>query len=217
MESITIYAYSIAKSPLSLAECHEKLWPERLEQLSRFPEQSQQHSLAGDLLALMAYRTAYPADAFPPERAVTPAGKPYFPARPEFHYSVSHSDEWAVCAVGAVPLGVDIQVERPVRPAVFRALSAAEQAELDRLEERELLPAFFDVWCLKEAYTKAIGLGLQARFRDFSVSRNMEISVPGFSVALPPFWDCRYHLGVCAQATTMPGLRLQLVEKTALF
>lgn len=71
MESITIYAYSTAKLPLSLAECHEILWPERLEQLSRFPEQSQQHSLAGDLLALMAYRAAYPADAFPPERAVT--------------------------------------------------------------------------------------------------------------------------------------------------
>ena len=128
MESITIYAYSTAKLPLSLAKYHEKLWPERLEQLSRFPKQRQQHSLAGDLLALMAYRTAYPADAFPPERSVTPAGKPYFPARPEFHYSVSHSGEWAVCAVGAVPLGVDIQVERPVRPAVFRALSATEQA-----------------------------------------------------------------------------------------
>ena len=211
MESITIYAYSTAKSPLSLAEYHEKLWPERLEQLSRFPEQSQQHSLAGDLLALMAYRAAYPAAAFPPE------GKPYFPARPAFHYSISHSGEWVVCAVGAVPLGVDIQVERPVRPAVFRALSAAEQAELDGLAERERLPAFFDVWCLKEAYTKAIGLGLQARFRDFSVSKKAEISVPGSSVALPAFWDCRYHLGVCAQATTMPGLRLQLVEKTALF
>ena len=119
--------------------------------------------------------------------------------------------------MGAVPLGVDIQVERPVRPAVFRALSAAEQAELDGLAERERLPAFFDVWCLKEAYTKAIGLGLQARFRDFSVSKKAEISVPGFSVSLPHFWDCLYHLGVCAQATTMPGLRLQLVEKTALF
>lgn len=217
MESITIYAYSTAKSPLSLAECHEKLCPERLEQLSRFPEQSQQHSLAGDLLALMAYRTAYPADAFPPERSVTPEGKPFFPAHPEFHYSISHSGEWAVCAVGAVPLGVDIQVERPVRPAVFRALSAAEQAELDGLAERERLSAFFDVWCLKEAYSKAIGLGLQARFRDFSVSKKARISVPGFSVALPSFWDCRYHLGVCVQATTMPEFRLQLVEKTALF
>lgn len=216
MESITIYAYSTEKSPLSLAECHETLWPERLEQLSRFPEQSQQHSLAGDLLALMAYRTAYPADAFPPERAVTAEGKPYFPARPTFHYSISHSGEWVVCAVGAAPLGVDIQVERPVRSAVFRALSAAEQAELDELEERERFPAFFDVWCLKEAYAKAIGLGLQAGFRDFSVSRKAEISVSDFSVALPPFWDCRYHLGVCAQVATMPELRLQLVEKAAL-
>lgn len=216
MEPITIYAYSIAKSPLSLAECHEKLCPERLEQLSRFPEQSQQHSLAGDLLALMAYRTAYPADAFPPERSVTPEGKPFFPARPEFHYSISHSGEWVVCAVGAVPLGVDIQVERPVRPVVFRALSAAEQAELDGLEERERLSAFFDVWCLKEAYSKAIGLGLKARFRDFSVSKKAEISVPCFSVALPRFGDCRYHLGICAQTVPMPRLQLQVVEKREL-
>lgn len=216
MEPITIYAYSIAKSPLSLAACHEKLWPERLEQLSRFPEQSQQHSLAGDLMTMTAYRTVYPADVFPPKRAVTPEGKPYFPTRPEFHYSISHSGEWVVCAVGAVPLGVDIQVERPVRPAVFRALSAAEQAELDGLEERERLPAFFDVWCLKEAYSKAIGLGLQARFRDFSVSKKANISVAGFSVALAHFWDCRYHLGVCARAVPMPGLRLQIIEKTEL-
>ena len=217
MEPITIYAYQITKSPLSLAECQKMLSTERLEQLSRFPEQSQQHSLAGDLLAMMAYRSTFPEDAFPPERAVTPEGKPYFPARPAFHYSISHSGEWVVCAVGVVPLGVDIQVERPVRPAVFRALSAAERAELDGLEEQERLPAFFDVWCLKEAYSKTIGLGLQARFRDFSVSRKAKVSVPVFSVALPPFWDCRYHLGVWVQETTLPVLRMQLVEKTALF
>ena len=102
MEPITIYAYPVTKLPFSLAECQEKLSPERLEQLSKFPEQSRQHSLAGDLLAMTAYRKAYPGDLFPPERAVTPAGKPYFPARPEFHYSISHSGEWVVCAVGAV-------------------------------------------------------------------------------------------------------------------
>ena len=92
MEPITIYAYPVTKSPFSLAECQEKLSPERLEQLSKFPEQSRQHSLAGDLLAMTAYRKAYPGDLFPPERAVTPAGKPYFPARPEFHYSISHAN-----------------------------------------------------------------------------------------------------------------------------
>ena len=54
MESITIYAYSTAKSPLSLAEYHEIQRPERLEQQSRYPEQSQHHSFSGDQLALMA-------------------------------------------------------------------------------------------------------------------------------------------------------------------
>lgn len=216
MESITIYAYHITKPFISLSQCQGLIPLKRLEQLSRFPEQSRQHSLAGDLLALTAYRTAYPTDAFPPERAVTPAGKPFFPARRSFHYSISHSGEWAVCAVGATPLGVDIQIERPVRLAVFRALSAAEQTELSELEERERFPAFFDLWCLKEAYSKAVGLGLQVNFRDFSVSRNGEISVSGFSVALPPFSDCHYHLGVCEQAATMPELRMQIVEKAEL-
>ena len=49
MEPITIYAYPVTKSPFSLAECQEKLSPERLEQLSKFPEQSRQHSLPQSL------------------------------------------------------------------------------------------------------------------------------------------------------------------------
>lgn len=216
MDSITIYAYHIQQPSPSLAQCQSRLSPERLEQLSHYPEHSRQHSLIGDLLAQFAYRTAYPADMFPPKRSVTNTGKPFFPARPDFHYSISHSGDWVVCAAGAVPLGVDIQEERPIRPAIFRALSQKEQVELTNLKPSERFPAFFDIWCLKEAYTKAIGLGLQAKFRDFSVSRKPEISVAGFSAALPHFTDSRYHLGICAQVVPMPATQLHLVEENEL-
>lgn len=217
MEAITIYAYQLTTAPLSLSQFQGTLSPERLEQLSRFPAHSQQHSLAGDLLAWMACRAAYPGDPFPPERSVTAHGKPFFPARPDFHYSISHSGEWVVCAVGAMPLGVDIQEERPVRPAVFRALSQQEQASLSELDDLARFPAFFDLWCLKEAYAKATGFGLQEGFRNFSVSRKPDISVPGFSVALPHFAAPRYHLGICAQVVPMPATRLHIVEEAELF
>lgn len=217
MEPITVYACHVKSTFPALSQCRKKLSPERLAQLSHFPERSQQHSLVGDLLALLAYRSAYPADKFPPERSVTAHGKPYFLARPDFHYSISHSGQWVVCAVGSVPLGVDIQEERPVRPAIFRALSQKEQAELFRLEECRRFSAFFDIWCLKEAYSKAIGLGLQAKFRDFSVSRKPDISVAGFSVTLPHFVDSCYHLGICAQVVSMPATQLHIVEEAELF
>ena len=216
MESITIYAYPVAKPSPSLERRHRELLPERWEQLCRYPEHSRQHSLIGDLLALHAYHTVYPTDVFPPTQSVTAHGKPYFPARPDFHYSISHSGDWVACAVGTMPLGVDIQEERPVRPAVFRALSLAEQAYLSTLDPSARFSAFFDIWCLKEAYTKAIGLGLQAGFRDFSVSPKPDISVSGFSVALPHFIDDRYHLGICAQMIPIPGTQLHILKEAEL-
>lgn len=216
MKKITIYAYNIMTGSLSLAQYQGKLSAERLARLSRIPEPHRQHSLAGDLLARRAYHLAYPMDRIPLEPAVTEHGKPFFPTRPAFHYSVSHSGAWVVCAVWNAPIGVDIQEERPIRPVVFRALSEPEQHTLLELDEEQRFSAFFDIWCLKEAYAKATGLGLQESFRAFSVSRTPTISQPGYTVALPPFPSHQYHLGLCVQGSSMPAIDLEFVKPSTL-
>jgi len=66
--------------------------------------------------------------------------------------ALSHSGDWAACAVADVPLGID--VEMPARPRDLHGL-----AELCcTAAERELLQAgtasFYELWCAKEAWVK---------------------------------------------------------------
>ena len=42
-------------------------------------------------------------------------GKPWFPAAPELHFSISHSGGRWVCAFADAPVGLDLQAHRPCR------------------------------------------------------------------------------------------------------
>ena len=48
-------------------------------------------------------------------------GKPWFPAAPELHFSISHSGGRWVCAFADAPVGLDLQAHRPCRSAGARA------------------------------------------------------------------------------------------------
>ncbi|MGQ0824187.1 MAG: 4'-phosphopantetheinyl transferase family protein [Actinomycetota bacterium] len=91
-------------------------------------------------------------------------GRPRLADRPDTEYSLSHSDGRGVVAVGAQPVGVDIEVVRPRRSDLARlaarALSADELDRWLRLPEPDRLRGFLARWTAKEAYLKAIGLGL---------------------------------------------------------
>lgn len=76
----------------------------------------------------------------------SPLGKPYFPSGMP-HISLSHSKTHALCCISEIPVGVDIETHRSIRPTLpARVLSPTEQD----------LP-FFDAWVLKESYIKLIG------------------------------------------------------------
>jgi len=40
------------------------------------------------------------------------------------------------------------------------------------LKKEDQLEGFYDIWSLKEAYVKALGLGLSMSFKDFSILRD---------------------------------------------
>ena len=44
----------------------------------------------------------------------TEYGKPYFEERRDIHFSISHAGEYILIAIGSEPLGVDIEMRRPV-------------------------------------------------------------------------------------------------------
>lgn len=101
--------------------------------------------------------------------ARTPAGKPYFPAAPDLHVSVSHSDEVWLCACADAPVGVDIQ--RCSARAPEKSLALARRFfHPDEVAHLAAHPQdFYAVWCAKEACVKLWGSGIAADFPRFSV------------------------------------------------
>jgi 4'-phosphopantetheinyl transferase len=94
------------------------------------------------------------------------------------HFNLSHSQERAVYAVTAVgPVGVDLEWVRPVENLTQisrRYFSQEEMALLQRYSGVAQAQMFFRLWTAKEAYLKAIGVGLsqirQVQLAPISVS-----------------------------------------------
>jgi 4'-phosphopantetheinyl transferase len=85
-------------------------------------------------------------------------------------FSLSHSHRLGVLALSAdgATVGVDVEELRPRRHLdrlAARAMTAAELGTWRGRPESERLTAFLDVWSRKEAYLKAVGLGLATDLR----------------------------------------------------
>lgn len=88
-------------------------------------------------------------------------------------FSLSHSGSFAVIALadGAVRIGVDVEQVKPRRrlgALAARVLNDEEYAAWLALEEGgdERLRSFLRAWTTKEAYLKALGIGIATRLRD---------------------------------------------------
>lgn len=92
------------------------------------------------------------------ETAIDLHGKPYFPQYPEWHFSLSHSGDWAVCALADLPVGVDIEQWRllDIHRLAKRYFTPAEQEWMNARDEQ----AFFTLWTAKESLIKVRGCGL---------------------------------------------------------
>jgi 4'-phosphopantetheinyl transferase len=117
----------------------------------------------------------------------TPSGKPFLlppsDGSPVPAFSITHSRGVVACAVAAGGrIGVDAESVEACARAVDvarRVFSPAEAAALDRLADHERGAHVCALWTLKEAYSKAIGLGLAQSFThpSFGVSGTQVDSV----------------------------------------
>ncbi len=80
------------------------------------------------------------------------------------NFSVSHSHDYLLLGfVVGRPIGVDIErtkVEPPFAALAREICSTAELRELESLPKHAQTEALYECWTLKEAYTKALGVGL---------------------------------------------------------
>ena len=95
------------------------------------------------------------------------AAKPALASDPRLRFSLAHAGDRAALAVAwEREVGIDLEPIDPaldLRPLLSIACSPAEAARIDPMPPPDRVARFLELWTAKEAYLKAIGLGL---FRD---------------------------------------------------
>lgn len=168
-------------------------------------------SVGAGLLLAYAVRRYRPGHPLPLRVEIAPTGQPFLPDLPGFHFSISHSGRWAVCAAADHSVGVDIeQVSDRLLEVAPCCFSPAECDYLRTCPEAGRAAAACELWVLKESYMKAVGLGFQLPIEHVSLRlgpplRVLHNGIPARGgVALCSFADAAYRLGLADLQSDSP-------------
>lgn len=121
-------------------------------------------------------------------------GKPYAKGLPVY-FSISHSGDFAVCAVSDCEVGIDIEKKRPVRLQISDKFATEKEKKYINSSQN----GFFEIWTLKEAYFKCIGTGLSKDIKNisFDISKDgIKCSENGYDFSFHEI-DKEYICSVC--------------------
>jgi len=144
----------------------------------------------------------------------------------DLRFNLSHTRGAILIGIASSrEIGVDVEWQRPMEDLDAMARSVMSDDELSlwmalRLEER--MRSFYEVWTQKEAYLKAIGLGLYRSLQDVTVSVSggresfpererlvLDRSGKGqWTVAGIPAWD-GYSAAICWEGDDSPSIAIR--------
>lgn len=132
------------------AEISALLPAETAERIKRLKPDDRKRTLAGRILLFDLIFKLYGKTEF--NVKIGKNGKPEL----DFcYFNISHSGDYAVCAVSDVPVGIDIERISGFKKRERYMLFSPEESEF--VNECESEKRFFTLWTMKEAYIKAIG------------------------------------------------------------
>lgn len=141
----------------------------------KFP-QAQKQSLAADHLARQMLSEHFGGAAITLRRDAQ--GKPF--ANLPLCFSLSHSGDFAVCAVNRLPVGVDIETLREVPQRTAQQVCSARELEFIYAGGTFNSTRFLQVWTAKEAYLKYLGCGIRHKLREVeTVSADGSLQISG--------------------------------------
>ena len=148
---------------------------ERIKQSMKYRfEADRKRSLMAHTLLNHAVSVEYPDVPLPVMPVTDEFGKPHLLIKGDsnegsalsgLHFSLSHSGDYAVCAVNDAPVGVDIEVIGKEAENIARRFFAPE--ELEYIHDAE---SFYHIWSLKESFMKITGLGMKLPMDMFCVT-----------------------------------------------
>ncbi len=137
-------------------------------------------------------------------------GKPFLPDT-DLEFNVSHSrDRLLIAVTSGRAIGVDIEFRRSginMDAIADRWFAPAEREFFQALEKPEI--GFFDIWAKKEAYVKALGMGIFKELHTFAVPLGDEPNVPILGKNREWFFqpleiDPAYAAALVAEAPAVP-------------
>lgn len=94
-------------------------------------------------------------------------GKPFI-KNSFLHFNLSHSNRYACIAIANFEVGVDI--EHMKEEAVIESIFSKNERDLfEKIPGHLKLQAFYRAWVRKEAYLKALGIGLSGNIQEIEV------------------------------------------------
>lgn len=144
---------------------------EKKARVDRFRQpDDKKRTVAGEMLARKAIAQWCGVDTVSIKFDTTEHGKP-FAVGLDVEFNISHSGDMVVCAISDQPVGIDIELIRPVDLRTAKHFCTPEdleylfghtpsEDEFIKTEEEAILHRFFQIWTAKEAYCKCIGTGI---------------------------------------------------------
>lgn len=146
-----------------------------------------------------------------------PLGKPKL-SNTNLHYNISHSGDWAICAVSDIEVGCDIEkigsADLNVAKRFFCPEEYAHIAEQASPTEQRLL--FYRYWTLKESFIKATGLGLTMPLDSFQILLGERIFVKHspdqHSYSFAEFGDIPGYCCAICGIGDIPKVQLKIID-----
>ncbi len=170
---ITVYITNVSLP--SIAQLEGLVSERRIERSASFRfEHDRRRGLGAEALLNHVLKERYPQIHTPVVLTVDEFQKPFLDQNSgvaNVCFNLSHSGDYAICAIGEQPLGCDIELRRENNEGIARRFftknECANIADID---------SFFKYWTLKESYMKAVGKGLSMPMNSFEVMMGEPIS-----------------------------------------
>jgi len=134
--------------------------------------------------------------------------KPFLIGYPDFHYNVSHSGDWVVCATSSNLVGVDVEyIDKNIDLSIAQHYFTAEEAlDINTKNSNEKYNRFFHYLTAKESFIKCVGKGLSIPLTSFSIHENKVVHNNTVSLFRIKFYNrlIGYKLAVCSTDNLFP-------------
>ena len=128
------------------------------------------------------------------------------------HFNLSHSGDYVACAVGAHPVGIDIEEQVPRDFLLFQTLWSEEEKQDYPLHDAEI---FYTLWTAKESYGKYKGFGLHPSLAQVTIRQDGSVHSPapiGQARVIPFDMAPGYSAAVCVEDSVDTVTRYNWVE-----